>query len=84
MSPLFRTSCFIAIKHWRRPFAKNQITRYRWENFGIDPESSKRLIVESTPLASIRIRKSYFLAFPSIASEKALMNPAIGAFILSS
>lgn len=42
------------------------------------------MIDESTPLASIKIRKSYFLALPSIASEKALINPAIGAFIRSS
>jgi len=46
--------------------------------------SSSRLMAESTHRDIIRIMKSYFLDLASIASEKALRKPAIGALILSS
>lgn len=48
------------------------------------PFSSIRVIPESAHRDIIKIMKSYFRDLASIASEKALRKPAIGALILSS
>jgi len=73
------------IEESKNKFVTRKITRYLYLWYlGTIPSSSKRFIAESTHLDIIRIMNSYLRDFASIANENALMNPAIGALILSS
>ena len=82
---MFKSSCFIPIEESKNKLQTKKMKRYLYLwNFGIISFSSRSEIEQSAHLDIIRIMNSCLRDFASIAREKALRNPAIGAFILSS
>ena len=82
---MFKSSYFIPIEESKNKLHTMKIRRYLYLwNFGIISFSSIREIEQSAHLDIIRIINNCLRDFASIAREKALKKPAIGAFILSS
>ena len=82
--PLFTNSGLTTCSKITNPEEMNQSKKYlRLREIGTQPSSSAIFISESIHLDSTKILKRALRELVSIATEKALRKPAIGALILS-